>query len=54
MGDFQQKVRRTEVVWIYKERRKEDSAWTGALEGTVKEGGSQRKVRKTFEILREV
>jgi len=28
--------------------------WTGALEGTAKEGDRQREVRQTFKMLREV
>jgi len=35
-------------------RAQQSGAWVGNLESAAKEGGSQREVRRTFGILREV
>jgi len=35
-------------------KAQQSSAWSGELESIAKEGGSQRKVRRTFKMLREV
>jgi len=42
------------MVQISEEGRKESGAWARDPESTVREGGSQKKVRRTFKILREV
>ena len=41
---------------MYPKKRKaqQSGAWAGALEGTAKEEGRQREVRRTFKMLREV
>jgi len=37
-----------------KEKAQQSSTWSGEPEYAAKEGGSQKEVRKTFKILREV
>jgi len=41
-------------VYPKKGKAQQSSAWAGALEGTAKEEGRQREVRRTFKMLREV
>jgi len=41
-------------VWISKEGEKESSAQPRESESTAKEGGSQKDVRRTFKMLREM
>ena len=43
-----------ELVWMQREDRGESGTWAGDLESTAKERGSQREVRRTFKMLREV
>ena len=35
-------------------KAQQSGAWSGELESTAKEGGSQKEVRRTFKMLREV
>jgi len=37
-----------------KAKAQQSGAWSGELESTAKEGGSQRNIRRMFKILREV
>jgi len=41
-------------VWPREAKAQQNSTQTGDLESTAKEGGSQREVRRTFKMLREV
>ena len=42
------------AAWPRETKAQQSSAWSGELESTVKEEGSQRDVRRMFKILREV
>ena len=42
------------AVWPREAKAQQSSTQTGDLESTAKEGGSQREVRRTFKMLREV
>ena len=42
------------MVWMQREDRGESSIWAGDLKSTAKERSSQREVRRTFKMLREV
>ena len=41
-------------MWVPAEKRGRSGIWSGEPESTVKEGGSQRDVRRMFKMLREV
>jgi len=43
-----------EVVWPRKAKAQQSSAQSGELESAAREGGSQKEVRRTFKMLREV
>jgi len=47
-------VERIKLVWMQREDRREGGAQSGEPESTAREGGSQKKVRRTFKMLREV
>jgi len=42
------------TAWPREAKAQQSNAWAGDLESTAKEGGSQREVRRTFKMLREV
>jgi len=42
------------VVHPIERKAQQSSTWAGDLESTTKEGGSQKKIRRTFKMLREV
>jgi len=42
------------MVQMSEEEREESGAWARDPESTVREGDSQKKVRRTFKILKEV
>ena len=43
-----------EAAWPREAKAQQSDAWSGEPESTAKEGGSQREVRRTFGMLREV
>jgi len=42
------------AAWPKETKVQQSGAWSGELESTAREGGSQREVRRTFKMLREV
>ena len=48
------KEERRKAVYLIEGKAQQSSTRTGALKGAAKERGSQREVRRTFKILREV
>ena len=41
-------------MWPREAKAQQSSTWSGELESTARERGSQREVRRTFKMLREV
>ena len=52
--DLRSTAREEKVVWSREAKAQQSSTWSGEPESAVREGGSQREVRRTFEMLREV
>jgi len=42
------------TAWPREAKAQQSSAWSGEPEGTAREGGSRKEVRRTFKMLREV
>jgi len=42
------------VAWPSEAKAQQSGTWSGEAEGTAREEGSQREVRRTFGILRKV
>jgi len=47
-------AREKKVAWPREAKVQQSGIWSGELESTAREGGSQQEVRRTFKMLREV
>ena len=47
-------AREEKVAWPKEAKAQQSDIWSGELESAAREGGSQKEVRRTFKILREV
>jgi len=46
--------KKEKAVWPREAKTQQGSAWSGELESTARGGGSRKKVKRTFKMLREV